>query len=323
MAIPTTRDEFKEFCKRKLGTTVINLQVSEEQIDDRVDEALSFYWDYHFDGADKDYYKFQVTANSKPDAIYDVTVSEGGTGYANTDTVVFTSDKGANAAATIVTDANGSITQCTLSNNGINYAIAPTVSVTSNTGSGAVLTAELGGFIPLPENIIGAIRIFPYGEALSTNNIFSIRYQIALNDLYTLTSASMVPYYSAFQHIRLIEQILVGQQPIRYSRHRDRVYIDMDWYVLNPGEFLIVEAYKIVDPITYPDVWKDRWLQSYCTALIKKQLGENTKRYGNMTLPGGVAFNGQIIFDEAVQEIEKWESDLIESQPVMPSFMMG
>ena len=150
-----------------------------------------------------------MTANNRPDVVYDCHVRNGGTGYANTDTVVFTADSGSAqtspAAATITTDANGTIIDCTLTNNGDGYATAPAVSVTTGGGTGAVIEAELGGFIPIPENIIGVVRLFPFRESnSSTNNIFSIRYQIALNDLYTITANSIVPYFMTFQHLRLI-----------------------------------------------------------------------------------------------------------------------
>jgi hypothetical protein len=293
MSLPTTRQELKDHCLRRLGHPVIGIEVTEEQQDDRVDEALSYYWDYHFSGAEKEYYKFVVEANNKPDAIYDCSVRAGGTGYSNSDTVVFTPSPahlGNSAAAAITTDANGTIIDCTLSDNGTGYAIDPTVTITTGGGSGAEIVAERGGFVPLPDNIIGVTRLFPVGQSLSTNDIFNIRYQIALNDLYTLTSVSLVPFYSAFQHIELIEEILVGQQPIRFNRHRNRCYLDMDWDIVNLGSFLILEAYQIVDPDIYPDVWKDRWLIAYVTALFKRQWGEHLSKYGQMMMPGGMPF---------------------------------
>ena len=127
MAIPSSRADFKEYCLRKLGKPVIEINVDDDQVDDRVDEALLYFADYHFDGTEKMFYKYQVQQ----------------------------------------TDIDNK-------------------------------------YITLPDNIIGAVNIFPIGQGLNTNNLFNIRYQIALNDLYTLTSVSMVPYYMALTHVQFL-----------------------------------------------------------------------------------------------------------------------
>jgi hypothetical protein len=243
MAIPTSRDSFKEYCLRKLGKPVIEINVDDDQVDDRVDEALKYYWDYHFDGTEKIYYKHQVTQDT----------------------------------------------------------------ITNKT-------------ITIPENIIGVINLFPVGDpAVSSDDLFNIRYQIALNDLYTLTSVSMVPYYMAMEHIAFLQQILVGKQPIRYNRHKNILHLDLDSNKINVGEFLLIEAYQVVDPDEYTDVWGDRWLQNYCTQLIKKQWGSNLIKFEGMQLPGGVQFNGQKIYDDANAELEKMEQEMTDSYslPVM------
>ena len=243
MAVPTTRSEFKEFCLRKLGKPVIEINVDDDQVEDRIDESLRYYWDYHFDGTEKVYYKHAVTADD----------------IANK-------------------------------------------------------------YITLPENIIGAVRVFPIGDpSIRSDDLFNIRYQIALNDLYTLTAYSMIPYYMAMQHLALISEFLVGQQPIRYSRHRDRLFIDTKWSNYNIGDFILVEAYEVVDPDTFPDVWSDRWLQNYCTEKIKYQWGSNLTKFTGMQLPGGVQFNGEKIMNDAKEAIEAMEKDMIlnYSLPVM------
>jgi hypothetical protein len=247
MAVPTTRSEFKEYCLRKLGKPVIEINVDDDQVDDRIDETLRYYWDYHFDGTEKIYYKHQVTQQN-------------------------------------ITDK----------------------------------------YITLPENIIGVVRIFPIADPMiRSDDLFNIRYQIALNDLYTLTSVSMVPYYMVMEHLALISELLVGQQPIRYNRHKDRLYVDMDWGKINLGEYLLVEAYEVVDPDVYTDVWADRWLQNYATAKIKYQWGSNLTKFTGMQLPGGVQFNGEKIFNDAQAEIEKMEAEMISSYSLPVSDMIG
>jgi hypothetical protein len=175
----------------------------------------------------------------------------------------------------------------------------------------------------MPENIIGVVNIFNVGASLNVNNIFNIRYQIALNDLYTLTSVSLVPYFMAMQHIQLIEELLVGKKPIRYNRHRNRLHIDMDWDLVSVGEYIIVEAYEVIDPAVWTDAWADRWLLQYSTALIKRQWGNNLKKYQGMQMPGGITFNGQQIYNEAIEEINQLEKEMISSYSLPVTDMIG
>lgn len=246
MAEPTNRSEFKENCLRRLGKPVVEINVDDDQVEDRIDEALRYYWDYHFDGSSKTYYKYPITEQDKTNK-----------------------------------------------------------------------------YITIPENIIGVINIFDLGSALGTNNLFNIRYQIALNDLYTLTSVSMVPYYMAMQHIQNLEYLLVGKQPLRYNRNTNILHIDMDWDRLNAGEYLVVEAYEVLDPAVHADAWKDRWLLRYAACLIKQQWGQNLKKFEGMRMPGGLVFNGQRIYDEATQEREKLEQEMIYTYSLPAADMIG
>jgi hypothetical protein len=247
MAAPTSKAEFKEYCLRKLGKPVIEINVDDDQVDDRIDEALRYYYDYHFDGSDKIYYKHAVTQT-------DVT----------------------------------------------------------------------NKYITLPENIIGAVSVFSIGDpSVRADDLFNIRYQIALNDLYTLTNVSVVPYYMVMEHLALLTEMLVGKVPIRYTRHKNRLYVDTDWGNLAVGSFLLVEAYEIVDPVLYNDAWNDRWLQNYATALIKRQWGSNLTKFTGMNLPGGVQFNGEKIYNDAVDEITKMETEMISGYSLPVLDMIG
>jgi hypothetical protein len=247
MATPTTKAEFKEYCLRKLGKPVIEINVDDDQVDDRVDEALRYWYDYHFDGSERVYYKHAITE-----------------------------------------------------------------------------TDVVNKYITLPENIIGAVSIFSMGDpSIRSDDLFNIRYQIALNDLYTLTNVSLVPYYMVMEHLALMNELLVGKQPIRYSRHKDRLHVDMDWNTVAVGEFLLVEAYEVIDPETWTDAYNDRWLQNYATTLIKEQWGSNLTKFTGMTLPGGVQFNGEKIYDDAVAERRKLEDEMISSYSLPVLDMIG
>jgi hypothetical protein len=320
MAIPTDRASFKEFCLRALGKNVIEINVSEEQVDDRIDFALQTFYDLHFEGSDKTYYKFQVTANNLPDAIYNLTINDGGTGYTNGAALSF-SNTGGSSNGTITTNSNGTITSLTFTN-GSGWATAPVVSVAG--GSGANITSELGGFVPLPENIIGVTGIFDLGFlGDDTDPLFSLSYQIIAHDLYYFNNLDLVPYYMYRQNIELIHEVLTGRQPLRYSRHQNKLYVDMDWVRTGVGQYLIVEAYQVIDPAVYNDVWKDRWLQRYATALIKEQWGNHLKLYGNLPMVGGIYFNGQQIYDEAIAEQQRLMEEITTTYSLPAGFMVG
>lgn len=234
MAEPTTREEFKEYCLRKIGKGVLQINVTDAQVEDRIDEALKYYYDYHFDGTEKMYLKHTITANN--------------------------------------------------------------ISTKS---------------IEIPENIIGVINIFDVGTFTNANNMFSYRYQLALNDMYSLTSQGMASYHYAMTNIALIEELLIGKKPIRYNRHTNVLYIDMNWDIVQEGQFFIVEAYQIVDPEVFADVWRDRWLQNYTAQLIKRQWGENVSKFTAMQLPGGMAFDGSRIVAESQTALDKLEEQMI------------
>ena len=327
MAVPTTRTEFKDYCLRKLGKPVIEINVDDDQVEDRIDEALKYYYDYHFDGTEKQYYRHTFSRADFPDAVKEIVVHDGGTGYSNSDTITITlatgTTEGSGAVANVVTFANGTISSINMTNNGTNYRKDPTITINTSTGSGATVSGFVGGYVTIPQNIIGVVNMFDIGDYIATNNIFNIRYQIALNDLYTLTYQSMVPYYMAFQHIQLLEQLLVGKQPMRYNRNTNRFYIDMNWNKVEPGQYLVIEAYQIVDPAKFPDVWNDRWLQRYAAALIKKQWGTNLTKFNGIQLPGGVTFNGEKIYNDAHDEIEKYEEEMSKSYSLPTYDMIG
>jgi hypothetical protein len=337
MATPLSRTDFKEYCLRRLGKPVVEINIDDDQVDDRVDEALLYFWDYHFDGADKQYYKHQVSPNNPPLNLSEVLVANGGTGYSNSDVVIITQQPQYTGGQTFninpITDNKGTIISVPTANlytpapgaalGTSNYYADPAYTITTSTGSGALLQPLRGGYITLPDNIIGVVNMFPVGQSLNTNNLFNIRYQIALNDLYTLTSVSMVPYYMAMQHVQFLEQMLVGQQPLRYNRHKNRCYVDMDWNIIANGDFIILEAYQIVDPNIYTKVWNDRWLQRYAACLIKQQWGTNIKKFQGMQLPGGLTFNGQQIYNEATEERKELEQEMIYSYSLPVTDMVG
>jgi hypothetical protein len=95
-----------------------------------------------------------------------------------------------------------------------------------------------------------------------------------------------------------------------------RLYIDWAWgdgFEISAGQVVVAECYGAIDPNMYPNVWNDRWLKEYATALIKRTWGENMKKFGGLQLPGGVTLNGKETYDEAMAEITRLEADMIEN----------
>ena len=305
MAKPTTRAQFKDYCLRRLGHPVIQINLDDDQIDDRIDDALSFFHDYHFDGCEKIYMKHQFTQ------------------------------------------------------------------------------ADIDRrWIYCPDAVMFVTGVLPFDDSNSSVNMFDLRYQLRLHDLYDFTSVSYVSYEVTMQHIRTLNLLFSGTPQFRFNRKQNKVFLDIDWERdATVGEYVIVECYRKLDPsnitltgtitgnttsntitgygttfdqeliendfillgdgqevqirkINSPteiilsaplrtdaantsitkqgvaDVWDDRMLKKYATALLKKQWGENLKKFGGIQMPGGVTLNGKEIWDEAVEEISKIEEDM-------------
>jgi len=247
MATPNSRTTMKEFCLRRLGKPVIEINIDDDQMDDRIDEALLYYQDYHFDGVEQTWLKHVITQ----------------------------------------TDIDNK-------------------------------------YIPITDTkTISIVDIFDIGDTMSTNNLFNVRYQIALNDMYDISRMNLVPYFMNFMNIRFIEELLVGKQPIRYNRHVNRLYIDMDWEKVAVGGYVVAKVYNKIDPDTYTDVWGDRWLQRYVSALFQIQWGKNLTKFIGMQLPGGVQFNGEQILQQGMEEKTKLEEEMISSYSLPVHDMTG
>lgn len=252
MAIITTRDEFKAKCFRRLGDGAIQINITDDQAEDCIDDALKMYADFHYDGTELQYYKYVLTEE-------DIT----------------------------------------------------------------------NKYITLPENVIGATRIFPIGglsHSSSSDILFNVEYHLVADLLYNLNGVApsgLTNYQMTMQHLTLIQEMIVGQQPIRYNRNVNKLHIDMNWNKVSPGRWLLVEVYQIVDPEEYPDTWNDRWLQQYTQALMLEQWGQNLIKFPNIALPGGVTVNAEGIQQRAFAMREKLEQELKESYSAPPLDMMA
>jgi hypothetical protein len=246
MAQPQSRQEFIEYILRKIGAPVIEINVSEEQVEDRVDEAVSFWRDYHYNGSQLVYLKHEITQADKDN-----------------------------------------------------------------------------GYIQLPQKLLGISKVFDFDTSISTGTgMFNVQYQFVLNNLTDLTSYNLQHYYMTMQHIEFMQEILVGKPFIRYNKHVNRLHIDSDTSSWRLGNYIIIEAYDVIDPDAYADVWSDRWLQNYSSVLVREQWGLNLTKFTGMQLVGGVQFNGEQILAEARAEREKMEEEAINNlQPLTYNFI--
>jgi len=270
MATVTSRQGLKDYVMRRLGFPVIDINVDEDQVDDRVDDALQKFAYFHYDASFREYLAIRMTDEML---------------------------------------ANGQNSS----------------SITGNT------FVNTYGWVPLPDEVIGVRRMFPLSSGTINSssganfNMFDLNYQLRLNELYEFTSSSYQYYWIARTHIRMLELLLVGTNPIRFNKHMNRLYIDMHWSSseVKAGTFFIVECDKVLNPDEFVDVYNDLWLKEYTTQLVKKQWGENLKKYGNYTLPGGMIINGQIIYQEAIDDIARLEAQLRDIWEEPPAFEVG
>lgn len=179
-------------------------------------------------------------------------------------------------------------------------------------------------YIQLSDQIIGAVRIFPVGGTNLSMNMFDLRYQLRLNDLWDLSSTSYTNYALTMQHLATLDLIFTGQSPIRFNKINNRLYVDQDWANdVSVGEYVIVEAMIITDPVAFTRTWNDRMLKKLATAYVKKQWGANMSKFDKMQLPGGVTMRGSEIYAEAVKDIAEAEQEIRNTYEQPPIFYTG
>lgn len=310
MANPSSRQQLIDYCLRRLGHPVIEINIDDDQLEDRVDEAIQFYREFHYDAIEQVYLKalvepslVNVVANATIFSVGDViTSTSGGTAQVGTPT----------SSTSLGNPGPVSDTQLRVSN--MSGTFAPGDTITSGAKTATVVSAYQGNYdkkyFEIADAVVGVTKILPFTNRSTGINIFDIRYQILINDLYTLQSTDLIYYSQIKTHLELINFLLVGTKPIRFNRHTNQLHVEMSWGVdVVPGDYVIVECNRILDPNTYTDVYNDMMLKRYTTALIKRQWGENLKKFEGVQLPGGVTLNGQKIFDEAMDEIQKLEEE--------------
>ena len=324
MAALSSRQDLIDYCLRRLGFPVIEINVDEDQISDRIDDALQFWYEYHFDGRQKTFISHKITGdtvNLASALTGNYIVGETLTGLTSGATTVIKEIESLNRF--ITEDTKGTFVASENVRGSIsNYSAALHATTFFTAGDMS------NKYISIGNGVLFITRMFNFGGAATSTTkdgqLFDLMYQFRQNDLYNLLGSDMI-YYTAVQtHLSTLEQLLVNQRQIRFNRKMNRVYIDTDWdLTFNPGDYVVLESYSIVDPTEFSEVYDDMFLKKYATALIKRQWGENMKKFGGILLPGGVTLNGDKIYEEAIVEIEKIEQDMQLKYELPPTFMIG
>lgn len=252
MASPNSRATLKEYCLRRLGAPVIEINVDIDQVEDCIDDAIQLFQEFHGDATKRIYLKHQVTAT-------DVT----------------------------------------------------------------------NKWIPITDDVLYVSQLLPFSQSSfgASTGMFSVKYQIALNDIANMQNfIGNLSYYSQIgQYLNTLDMILNGTPQVTFQRHENRLYIFGEWWdeEIKEGDYLVAEVYQTVDPDINTSIYNNIFIKAYTTALIKYRWGSNMSKFEGMQLPGGVIISGERIMSEAAAEIERLEERLrIEYEP-MPSFFVG
>lgn len=325
MALPTSRDELKAYVRRRLGEPVITVNVSDDQLEERIDDALAFFQDYHFHGSERIYLKHQVTASN-------LTLATASTGTFQNNEMLM--GETSNAYARIYTQTTPTSLQFIYGNprdrEGNRLQVGEVVRGKQSNATGIVQSVVLGDYdnqwIPVSPLVLSITKVLPLdGFAVDrSTGLFSWNYQFLMNDLSWLSSSSVISYYLTRSHMELLNDLLIGGYNVRYNRLSNRLYLDIDWSVkVKPGDFFVVDAFRVLDPANYNGVWSDRFLRDYTTALTKRQWGQNLIKYEGVQMPGNVTLNGRAIYDEGVREVQQAEEQIQLKYELPPEFFIA
>ena len=283
MAQPASRQQLIDYCKRQLGAPVLEINVADEQVNDLVDDAVQYFQERHFDGVSQAFLKYKLTQN-------DV-------------------DRG--SARGGVNDATAGIT-------------TTTATATIDGASMEFDWEENSNYLQVPPEIIGVTKIFHYdGTNAMSSGMFSIKYQMFLNDIYYWGATELLTYAMTKTYLSDIDFLLTTQKQIRFNQRMDRLYMDVDWSNVGVGDYIVMDCYRAANPNDYTRVWNDSFLKRYLTQLVKRQWGQNLLKFQGVKLPGGVELNGRQIYDDAQKELDNIREQMSNTYELPPLDMVG
>ena len=280
MAKPSTRQQLVDYCLRKLGAPVLEINVDDDQIDDLVDDAIQFFNERHFDGVERMYLKYKITQ------------ADIDRGRAKNDTGV----------GIVTTTANSTIT---------------------GYGSTSFNFYENSNYIQVPDSVIGIEKIYKFDTSSISSGMWSIKYQLFLNDLYYFNSVELLQYAMVKTYLEDIDFLLSTDKQIRFNKRQNRLYLDIDWGAKTVDTWLVIDCYRALDPTDFSKVYNDSFVKKYLTALIKKQWGQNLIKFQGVKLPGGIELNGRQIYDDAERELEDIKQRMTLEYELPPLDMIG
>ena len=281
MAKPSTRQGLIDYCLRKLGAPVLEINVADDQIDDLVDDALQLFNERHFDGVERMYLKYKLTEED---------IDRG---------------KAKN------TDGVGIVTTTATSTNIAGY------------GTTTSSWYETSNFLQVPDSVVGIEKIFKFDSSTISGGMFSIKYQLFLNDLYQFNSIQLLQYAMTKSYLEDIDHLLTTDKQVRFNKRQDRLYLDIDWGAESVGNWLVLDCYRALDPNSFTQVYNDIFLKQYLTALIKRQWGQNLSKFKGVKLPGGIEMNGGEILQQAESELESLRSRMASEYELPPYDFIG
>ena len=281
MAKPSTRQGLIDYCLRKLGAPVLEINVADDQIDDLVDDALQLFNERHFDGVERMFLKYKLT------------------------------EEDINRGQAKNTDGVGIVTTTATSTNIAGY------------GTTTANWYETSNFLQVPDSVVGIEKIFKFDSSTISGGMFSIKYQLFLNDLYQFNSIDLLQYSMTKSYLEDIDFLLTTDKQVRFNKRQDRLYLDIDWGVESADDWLVLDCYRALDPNSFTQVYNDVFLKQYLTALIKRQWGQNLSKFKGVKLPGGIEMNGGEILSQAESEIESLRSRMVTEYELPPYDFIG
>ena len=281
MSKPASRQELIDYCLRRLGAPVLEINVADDQIDDLVDDALQYFQERHFDGVERMYLKYQFTQDD---------IDRG-------------TAKNKNGVGLVTTTAS--------SNN-----ISGLGTITSE-------FYETSNFIQIPDSVIGIEKIFKFDTSSISGGMFSIKYQLFLNDLYYFNSVDLLQYSMTKTYLEDIDFLLTTDKQIRFNKRQNRMYLDIDWGAQQVGDYIVIDCYRILDPNSFTEVYNDSFLKIYLTSLIKRQWGQNLIKFRGVKLPGGIELNGRELYEDAEKELESLRQRMATEYELPPYDFIG
>ena len=203
--------------------------------------------------------------------------------------------------------------------------VTTTASSTNISGMGTITSNwyENSNFLQVPDSVIGVEKIFKFDSSTISSGMFSVKYQLFLNDIYQFNSIDLLQYSMVKTYLEDIEFLLTTDKQIRFNKRQDRLYLDIDWASETADTYIVLDCYRALDPTNYAGVYNDSFLKKYLTALIKRQWGQNLIKFRGVKLPGGIEFNGREIYDDGQRDLDDIKERMASEYELPPLDLIG